>query len=127
MTNKRVFISFAVPEDTYARDFLVGQARKKESPFEFVDMSVKEPWSNSWKSSCRTKIKGCDGAVALLSKSTINSNGARWEMNCAVEEGIPIIGIHIKSDDKGTIPTEIKGEKFINWTWDGIASFINSL
>lgn len=127
MANKRIFISFTVPEDTYARDFLVGQARKKESPFEFVDMSVKEPWSNSWKTSCRTKIKGCDGVVALLSKKTINSNGARWEMNCAVEEGIPIIGIHIQSDDKGTIPPEIKGKKIINWTWDGIASFINSL
>ena len=44
----RVFISFAAPEDNYARDFLVGQARNNRSPFEFVDMSVKEPWSESW-------------------------------------------------------------------------------
>jgi len=127
MANKRIFISFAVPEDTYARDFLVGQARNKQSPFEFVDMSVKEPWSESWKTRCRTKITGCDGAVALLSKATINSRGARWEMKCAVEEGVPTIGVHIKSDDKGTAPPELSGKKVINWTWEGIANFINSL
>jgi len=66
---KRIFISFAV-EDTKARDFLVGQARNAASPFELVDMSVKEPWDSAWKTKCRTKIKGCDGVIALLSKKT---------------------------------------------------------
>lgn len=127
MSNKRIFISFAVPEDTYARDFLVGQAKNKNSPFEFVDMSVKEPWSDSWKTRCRTKIKGCDGVIALLSKETNSSNGARWEMNCAVEEGIPIIGVHIQSDAKGVVPPELAGKKIIEWSWEGIAQFIDSL
>jgi len=56
--NYRIFISFAVPKDTYARDFLVGQARNAKTPFEFADMSVKEPWSDSWKDRCRTNNKG---------------------------------------------------------------------
>jgi len=127
MANKRIFISFAVPEDNYARDFLVGQARNNKSPFEFVDMSVKEPWSESWKTRCRTKIKGCDGAIALLSKNTVKAPGACWEMKCAVEERVPIIGVHINKDDKGPIPEELTGKKIIEWTWDGIAGFINSL
>jgi hypothetical protein len=54
---KRVFISFAI-EDEWARDYLVGQARNERSPFEFVDMSVKEPWSDSWRTRCRTRIRG---------------------------------------------------------------------
>lgn len=37
---KRVFISFAI-EDSRLRDLLVGQAKNNNSPFEFVDMSVK--------------------------------------------------------------------------------------
>jgi len=123
---KRIFISFAV-EDASSRDLLVGQARNRATPFEFVDMSVKEPWSSSWKTQCRTKIKGCDGAIALLSKKTWNADGAKWEIRCAVEEGIPIIGVHIHSDDKGAIPSELQGKKVIDWTWDGIANFINSL
>jgi len=126
MANKRIFISFAI-EDEYARDFLVGQARNNSSPFEFVDMSVKEPWDSSWKTRCRTRIKGCDGVVALISKKTMNADGARWEMKCANEEGVPMIGVHIQKDDKGTIPPELAGYKVIEWTWEGIASFINSL
>lgn len=126
MANKRLFISFAI-EDEYARDFLVGQARNSNSPFEFVDMSVKEPWSDSWKTRCRTRIKGCDGVIALISKNTMKAEGARWEMKCAKEEGVPMIGVHIQKDDKGTIPPELAGYKVIEWSWDGIASFINGL
>jgi hypothetical protein len=127
MAMKRVFISFAAPEDNYARDFLVGQARNNRSPFEFVDMSVKEPWSDLWKTRCRTKIRGCNGLIALISKNTINATGARWEIKCAIEEGIPVIGVQISSDNKGIVPSELSGKRVINWTWEGIASFINSL
>lgn len=127
MSLKRVFVSFAAPEDNYARDFLVGQAHNNRSPFEFVDMSVKEPWSEIWKTSCRTKIKGCNGLIALISKNTINATGARWEMKCAIEEGIPVIGVQISIDNKGIVPSELSGKRVINWTWDGITSFINSL
>jgi len=124
MANK-IFISFAV-EDAYARDFLVGQAKKNDCPIEFIDMSVKEPWSEQWKTNCRIKIRGCDGVIALISKKTWNADGAKWEMRCAVEEGIPIIGVHIHKDDKGTIPSELSGQRVIEWSWDGIANFINS-
>ena len=126
MADKRVFISFAI-EDKWARSYLVGQARNDNSPFEFIDMSVKEPWDSSWKTRCRQKIKGCDGVIALISKKTWNASGARWEMQCAIDENIPIIGVHIKSDDKGAIPPELKGKKTIDWTWPGIKNFINSL
>jgi hypothetical protein len=123
---KRIFISFAI-EDERSRDLLVGQARNEQSPFEFVDMSVKEPWSEAWKTQCRTKIKGCDGVIALISKNTMNAEGARWEMKCAKEENVPMIGVHIYKDDKGAIPPELSGCKVIEWTWNGIAEFINSL
>jgi len=66
---KRIFISFAV-EDATLRDFLVGQARNDKSPFEFVDMSVKQPWDSEWKTKCRTKIKGCDGMITIVSKNS---------------------------------------------------------
>lgn len=40
MSKKRIFISFAI-EDANLRDLLVGQVKNENSPFEFVDMSVK--------------------------------------------------------------------------------------
>ena len=39
---KRVFISFAY-EDKVLRDFLEEKTRNEKSPFEFIDMSVKDP------------------------------------------------------------------------------------
>ena len=124
--NDRVFIAFAA-EDANYRDLLKGQAGNAKSPFDFTDMSVKEPWDNQWKTNCRTKIKGCDGVIALLSKKTYNADGARWEMKCASEEGIPMIGVHIHADDKGTIPPELNGKRVIEWSWLGIAGFLNGL
>jgi hypothetical protein len=59
---KRIFIAFAI-EDVRSRDFLVGQAKNDNSPFEFVDMSVKQPWETDWESKCRARIKGCDGVT----------------------------------------------------------------
>lgn len=124
---KRVFISFAV-EDVKYRDFLVGQARNENSPFEFVDMSVKEPWSDSWKTRCRTKIKGCDGAIALVSKNTANASGQLWEVKCAKEEGVPIRGIYTTADNRpSNLSREFESVRVMNWTWENIKNFIDSL
>jgi hypothetical protein len=125
-TMNRIFIAFAA-EDANARTLLVGQARHEDSPFEFVDMSVKEPWDEQWKTRCRTKIKGCDGVIALLSRKTMQADGARWEMKCAKQENVPMIGVHIYKDAKGEVPPELNGKKVIEWSWAGIAAFINSL
>lgn len=122
---KRIFVGFAV-EDRDARDLLRGQSKLGDSPIEYTDYSVKEPWSESWKTQCRQRIRSCDGFIALLSSNTKDADGARWEIKCAVEEGIPVLGVHIHRTDTYT-PPEIAGKKVIFWTWDGIAGFINGL
>jgi hypothetical protein len=124
---KKVFISFAI-EDIEYRDYLVSQARLKHSPFDFIDMSVKKEWIlDEWKDRCRTKIRKCDGMIALISKNTHKAGGARWEIKCAREEGLKIIGMHIKKKDKGAIPIELKGKKVIIWSWVNLEIFINKL
>jgi hypothetical protein len=122
---KRVFISFSI-KDVRFRDFLVGQSRNKQSPFKFIDMSVKNPWNTDWRIKCRAKIKGCDGMIVLLSKNTVKSSGALFEIKCAIEEKIPIMGVHIYKDDRA-VPLVMAGKKKILWGWDSIANFINLL
>ena len=102
---KRVFIAFAA-EDQSQRDLLVGQARNEKSPFEFIDMSVKEPYDEKWKSNCRAKIKGCDGMIALVSKNTAAADGEKWEIKCAIEEEIPIVGLYAYNTDRSAAPKE---------------------
>ena len=123
----RIFISFA-KEDSNLRDFLVGQAKNEKSPFEFVDMSVKEPWDDSWKTRCRTKIKGCDGMIIIVTSNTKTASGQLWEIKCAKDEYIPRRGIWGHSDDKpSNLPDELEGVRIVSWTWDNIKSFLDSL
>src|SRR5207237_9944322 len=111
-----------------SRDFLVGQARNQKSPFAFVDMSVKEPWSDQWKTNCRSKIKGCDAMIALVSKNTAKGAGALWEVKCAKEEEIPVRGIYVDKNNKPSmLPAEFSGVKIVEWSWENISAFINSL
>jgi len=125
--SKRVFTSFAI-EDSNLRDLLIGQAKNNSSPFEFVDMSVKEPWDSAWKTKCRTKIKGCDGVLIIVTKNTKNASGQLWEINCAKEEDIPRRGIWGHSDDRpANLPTELEGVRIVNWTWDNISNWLNTL
>lgn len=123
----RIFVSFAA-EDANYRDLLKGQAKNDKSPFDFVDMSVKEPWDAAWKTNCRTKIKGCDGMIALVSKNTAKATGALWEIACAKEEKVPVRGVYVQADNKpATLPAEFTGIKVVEWTWANIKSFLDSL
>jgi hypothetical protein len=124
--NNRVFIAFAM-EDRHFRDFLVGQARNERTPFEFVDMSVKEPWDSGWKDKVRSRIRGCDGVIALVSLNTPRAAGARYEMQCALEEGVPMIGLNVKAGQLPVNVPELSHTRVIDWTWPGVAAFLNRL
>ena len=124
---KRIFISFAM-EDRNLRDFLFGQSKNDNSPFEFVDMSVKEPWESEWKTKCRTKIKGCDGVIAIVTKNTKNASGQLWEIKCAKEESIPSRGIWGHNGDTNfSLPGELDGIMVVKWDWNNIKNWLDRI
>jgi len=126
-TKFRIFISFAI-EDAKLRDFLVGQGRNEKTPFSFVDMSVKQPWDNSWKTNCRTKIKGCDGVIGIITKNTPKADGQIWELQCAYDEQIPVMLMYGYSDDRpSNLPAPVAGKRILTWSWPNISSFLSKL
>lgn len=125
MDKKVIVVAFAI-EDVRQRDFLKGQSLNTKTPFEFVDMSVKEPYDSEWKERVRTRIRRSDGVIALVSKNTLTSSGEKWEIGCAKEEKTPMIGLWAYSDDR-TKPDVLAGYRIIPWTWQGIADFIDGL
>jgi len=123
MADKKViFIAFAI-EDQSQRDLLKAQSLNTSSPFEYVDMSVKEPYDSNWKDRVRTRIRRSDGVIALVSKNSLSSSGQKWEIECAKEEKKKILGIWAYSNDRTNLP----GVNTRVWTWDTIKDFINSL
>jgi hypothetical protein len=123
---KRIFTSFAI-EDKTKRDLFVGQAKNQAVPYGLIDMSVKEPWSSSWKTQCRTRIRSCSGVIVLITKNLKKAEGAIWEIKCAEEENIPILGVYLDGTNLMDTPDELNGKKKIQWTWAGIAEFVNGL
>ena len=119
---KVVFIAFAI-EDERQRDFLKGQSLNTKSPFEYIDMSVKQPYDTEWKERVRTRIKRSDGIIVLVSKNSLTSSGQKWEIQCAKEEGKKIRGIWAYTNDR----TDLVGVNTKVWTWDNIKDFIDSL
>lgn len=119
---KVVFIAFAI-EDERSRDFLKGQSLSTESPFEYIDMSVKEAYDTGWKERTRTRIRRSDGVIALISRNSLNSTGQRWEIQCAKDEKKRLRGIWAYKGDR----TNIVGVHTVVWTWDNIRAFIDSL
>lgn len=119
---KVIFVAFAI-EDERQRDMLKGQSLHTRSPFEYIDMSVKEAYDSGWKDKVRTRIRRSHGVIALVSRNSLASTGQKWEIQCATEEGVPVMGIWIYKDDR----TQLPGVTTRAWTWDGIADFIDRL
>ena len=123
MADKKViFVAFAM-KNVRQRDLLKGQALLTDSPFEYIDMSVKEAYDSKWKERVRTRIKRSDGIIALVSKNSLTSDGQKWEIKCAREEKKKILGIWAYTDDR----TNIVGVNTVVWKWDSIKDFINNL
>jgi hypothetical protein len=119
---KVVFIAFAI-EDERQRDFLKGQSLHPRVPFEFIDMSVKQPYDSDWKERVRTRIKRSDGVIVLVSKNSLTSSGQKWEIACAKEEKKRIRGISAYTDDR----TSLDGVNTFSWNDKNISEFIDSL
>ncbi len=119
---KVVFVAFAI-EDEAQRNLLKGQSLNTDSPFEYVDMSVKDAYDEDWKNRVRTRIRRSDGVIALVSKNSLSSSGQKWEIACAKEERKKLRGIWAYTEDR----TNLNGVNTVVWTWDNIKAFINSL
>lgn len=126
MATPRIFVSFAI-EDENIKTLFTGQAKHDKVPYEFVDMSVKKPWDTQWKINCRSRIKGCHGVFVLITENLKDADGAIWEVECAKEEKIPILGVYIGKATFLDSPSELLGIKKIAWTWAGIKEFVDSL
>ncbi len=123
MSDKKIiFVAFAI-EDVSIRDMLKGQSLHTDSPFEYVDMSVKEAYDEEWKKKVRTRILRSDGVLVIVSENSLTSSGQKWEIQCAKEEKKKIRGIWAYKEDRTNLP----GVNTLVWTWDNIANWIDSL
>ena len=116
---KTIFISFA-QEDENQRGLLKGFSLEIDIPYKFIDMADKKPHDEDWKEEVYNKVKSSDGVIILLSASTLISDGQKYEIACAIEEGKKLLSMWTYTDDR----TEVEGLSPTPWNWDAIESFI---
>ena len=126
MNKKRTFISFDYDNDACLKNFLVGQSRNEDSPFEIIDMSIKEAIDYNWKNNARQRIKSCDVVVVICGEHTDTATGVSTELSISQEENIPYFLLKGYPDKNCKKPKLAKlSDKIYTWSWDNLKALFN--
>ena len=125
-TKKRVFISFDYDNDGGAKTMLAGQSDLEDSPFEFVDASVKEHLTGDWKAKVERRMSNADLVIVLCGQSTNIAAGVTAELSIAQSLETPYFFLAAYSDVRCVKPKGARdGDKLYNWTWDNVKNLID--
>ena len=123
MAKKRVFVSFDFDNDKVLKDFIIGQSRLTDSPFEVIDTSLKEAAPmKTWADKARAAIKRSDIVVVMVGPKTHKAPGVLKEVRMAREEGIPIVQvIGYKDGNYTAVPN---AGRLYTWNWDNMKKLL---
>ncbi len=123
MLKKRVFVSFDFDNDKVVKDFVIGQARLSDSPFEVIDHSLKESApERSWQEKARQAIRRSDLVIVMVGRYTYRAPGVLKEVGMAREEGKRIVQIIGYSDGNYT-PVPNAGRLY-SWNWPNLKKLL---
>lgn len=119
VNKKRVFVSFDFDNDRVLKDFIIGQARLADSPFEVIDHSLKEAApERDWPTKARAAIKRSELVLVLVGTHTHRAQGVLKEVAMAREEGIPIIQvIGYREGEYSAVPN---AGRLYAWNWENL-------
>jgi hypothetical protein len=124
MAKKKVFVSFDFDNDKTLKDFIIGQAKNSDSPFEISDFSLKEAAPEAdWLKKARNAISRSDVFIVMLGSKTKNAPGVLKEVTVANELGkarFQIIGYKNGSAD-WRVPD---AGRVYDWNWENLKKLL---
>jgi hypothetical protein len=125
MSKVKCFVSFDYDHDVTLKEFLIGQSKNEDSPFEISDWSIKEA-SFNWKEEARTRIRKSDLTIVICGKHTDTATGVATELSITQEEEKDYFLLAGYSDGGNKKPTTAKASDTIyKWTWDNLKKLIH--
>lgn len=116
---KPVFVSFDFDNDRVLKDFILGQAKLQDSPFDVVDHSLKEEAPESdWERKAKAGILRAQIVIVMVGPNTYRAHGVLKEVAMAREAGIKIVQI-IGYKDGNYTPVPDAGRLYA-WNWDNL-------
>ncbi len=125
MAKTKVFVSFDFDNDKALKDFIIGQAKNPDSPFEVSDYSLKETApEEEWFERAKRAIGRSDVFIIMLGPKTKKASGVLKELNIAVEKEkrkFQIIGYRDGTED-WSVPG---GGRVYLWNWDNLKKLLS--
>ena len=124
MAKTKVFISFDFDNDKKLKDFIIGQAKNSDSPFDVSDHSLKEAApEKDWLNKATAAIGRADVFIIMLGPKTKTATGVLKELNVAIAKGnkkFQIIGYQNGTKDLA-VPG---GGTTYSWNWDNLKKLL---
>ena len=124
MAKKKVFVSFDFDNDKVLKEFLIGQAKLEDSPFEVADHSLKEAApERKWLEKATAAIRRADVFIIMLGKKTKTASGVLKEVKVANKlnkSKFQIIGYTEGSAD-WAVPN---GGRTYRWDWKNLKKLL---
>lgn len=125
-SKKRVFISFDYDNDENLKVLLAGQAKLPDSPFDFIDASVKEHLTGDWKSKVSRRLDSIDVVIVLCGEKTHTASGVSAELEIAKEKKVKYFLLAAYTDKNCTKPkSALVADKIYKWTWSNLKALID--
>jgi hypothetical protein len=122
---KKVFVSFDFDNDKTLKEFIIGQSKLSDSPFEIIDWSMKEAApERSWEDKAEARIKRSDLIMVMVGPHTHRAPGVLKEVKMARDNNKPIVQI-IGYKDGNYTPVPGAGRLYA-WNWDNMKNLVGS-
>lgn len=124
MIKKRVFVSFDFDNDKVLKEFIIGQARLEDSPFEVADHSLKESQpERDWERKAGQAIRRAEAFIVMLGPKTKCAPGVLKEVKMANDlqkQRFQIIGYK-----SGTSDWAVPGAgRTYSWNWENLKKLL---
>lgn len=121
---KRVFVSFDFDNDRALKDFIIGQAKNGDSPFEIVDYSIREAApEKDWQLKAAAAISRSELVLVMVGPSTHKAHGVLKEVQMAREAKVKIVQI-IGYKDGNYTPVPGAGRLYA-WNWENLKKLLS--
>ncbi len=125
MAKKKVFVSFDFDNDKTLKDFIIGQAKLNDSPFEVTDFSLKEAApEKQWLDKARVAIARAEVFIVMLGPKTRKASGVLKEVKLANElkkMKFQIIGYRNGSKE-WAVPD---AGRVYRWNWENLKKLLS--
>ena len=124
MTRKRVFVSFDFDSDRALKEFIIGQSRLPDSPFDVTDHSLKEAApQRDWQAKAEAAIGRSDLVLVIVGAETYRASGVLKEVAMARRNLTPIVQvIGYKGGNYTPVPN---AGRLYRWNWDNLKKLLS--